>query len=396
MWTSPGLWLAATFIISQQICGISTGDLSDDRTLNSILLATKYGHPPTQYDVVTEDGYILAVYRLPGKGRIPVLLVHGFMDSSDTFLIRGNTSLAIYLANKGYDVWLANTRGNRYSRRHKTLNPDKDPAFWQFSFHEMGYYDLPAVIDTILNETGAKNVTAIGHSQGNTIFYVLGSERKEYNSKINVLLALAPIAFLQNVQGPLGTVIKSEPVISGLIKTVRVNELLGDNTALGIALHSTCSVPVLGYTKCAYGLIFPFVGSDPTELEPDFFQNVAKRFPAGGSGQSLLHFLQVGHRKKFAQYDYGSATNKKIYNSSEPPLYRLDRVTMLVALYAAANDGFSTVADVDLLRQLLAKVVYYLLNPLPLCNHADYVWGRTANVYLYPYLDIILNIYNRL
>ena len=39
------------------------------------------------------------------------------------------------LADNGYDVWLGNYRGNRYSRRHLTLNPDSlwNSDFWQFS-----------------------------------------------------------------------------------------------------------------------------------------------------------------------------------------------------------------------------------------------------------------------
>ncbi|XP_023946632.2 lipase 1-like [Bicyclus anynana] len=390
------LWLTVTFLISQQVGCISADDLPDDGALDSIGLATKYGHPPTQYDVVTEDGYILAVYRLPGDGSIPVLFVHGLADSTDTFLIRGNTSPAIYLANKGYDVWLANTRGNRYSRRHKTLDPDKDPEFWQFSFHERGCYDLPAIIDTILNETGAKNLTAIGHSEGNTNFYVLGSEKKEYNSKINVLIALGPVAYVQNLPAPASILVQLEPVISDLVNILGLNELFGDNTTLGTISHTLCSVPILGYTVCGYGLLFPLVGSDPAELEQDFFQKLGPHYPGGSSYKSLLHFLQVGHRKTFAQYDYGNETNLKVYNSSEPPLYQLDQVTMPVALYTAANDGFSTLADVAILQSQLPNVVYYLLSPYALCNHVDYVWGRTAKIYFYPFLDIMLNRYNPL
>lgn len=66
-------------------------------------------------------------------------------------MLNGDNSLAYVLANAGYDVWLGNNRGNIYSRKHQTLNPDIDTAkFFDFSFYELGKYDLPANVDYIL------------------------------------------------------------------------------------------------------------------------------------------------------------------------------------------------------------------------------------------------------
>jgi lysosomal acid lipase/cholesteryl ester hydrolase len=45
-------------------------------------------------------------------------------------------------------VWLGNIRGNTYSRRHVQYNND-DEKYWDFSWDEMGYYDIPAQIDYI-------------------------------------------------------------------------------------------------------------------------------------------------------------------------------------------------------------------------------------------------------
>lgn len=71
---------------------------------------------------------------------------------------------AFFFARHGYDVWLGNSRGNLHSRKHKTLNPDHDPSFWDFSFVEMGLYDVPAQIEKVLELTGAANLSYVAHS----------------------------------------------------------------------------------------------------------------------------------------------------------------------------------------------------------------------------------------
>lgn len=52
-------------------------------------------------------------------------------------------SLAFRLATAGYDVWLGNNRGTKYSMGHTTLS-NKDKAYWEFSYTELGLYDAPA------------------------------------------------------------------------------------------------------------------------------------------------------------------------------------------------------------------------------------------------------------
>lgn len=91
--------------------------------------------------MVTEDGYILTLHRIPhglnntSEQNKPVaLLMPGLLCNSAFFLVNGEkASLGFWLANRGYDVWVANYRGTTHSRRHLTLDPDEDKSsFWDY------------------------------------------------------------------------------------------------------------------------------------------------------------------------------------------------------------------------------------------------------------------------
>lgn len=73
------------------------------------------------------------------EGKPVVFLQHGLFASAETWLTNGSNSVAFLLAHAGFDVWLGNNRGSIYSRKHATLDPNKDSAkFWDFSFYELG------------------------------------------------------------------------------------------------------------------------------------------------------------------------------------------------------------------------------------------------------------------
>ena len=65
-----------------------------------------------------------------------------------------------------------------------------------YSWNEMGMYDLPAIIDHITEQTKQKKIFMITHSQGCTVFFVMASERPEYQEKVIALSALAPGVFM--------------------------------------------------------------------------------------------------------------------------------------------------------------------------------------------------------
>lgn len=104
---------------------------------------------------------------------------------------------AYVAADAGYDVWMPNWRGSFYSRNHTTKSPI-DPSFWEFSFHDIGLKDYPAVIKYVQNQTNSSKVYVIAHSQGTSAMMAMLSELPEMNEKIAAFSLLAPVSYLNN------------------------------------------------------------------------------------------------------------------------------------------------------------------------------------------------------
>lgn len=76
-----------------------------------------------------------------------------------------NGRAAFQLHRRNYDVWLANLRGvSPYGRHHLELT-DVMTQFWRYSFHEHGAYDLPAIIDHIVEVKQAEQQGQAGEGK---------------------------------------------------------------------------------------------------------------------------------------------------------------------------------------------------------------------------------------
>lgn len=140
---------------------IRRGHLTEEAfKLNASQIAIKQGYLFESHEAVTGDGFILEVFRIRnkhfakqyakdvnGSAQPVVFLQHGFVNSADCWIVtHAEEAPAFVLANEGYDVWLGNSRGNSYSRRHQKYDPDgpSKSHFWDFSWYEMGRYDIKA------------------------------------------------------------------------------------------------------------------------------------------------------------------------------------------------------------------------------------------------------------
>ncbi|XP_063628887.1 lipase 1-like [Cydia splendana] len=364
--------------------------LSEDGKLNFIQLVTKYGHTAEEYEVTTEDGYLLKVFHIPGN-RSSILLTHGLATDADPYVIRGHGSLGIALADKGYNVWLLNNRGTKFSRRHTELDPDKDKKFWDFSFHEMGYYDLAATIDFVLNQTGEKKIFAIGHSQGASQFFALTSLRPEYNDKVKLFLALAPGVYFFNMPPLFRVIADAGPLLLELLKTLGIEELCRDRGALLNLIKTICTKGIVSYEVCVKGVIFPFFGYNPAGFELSFLRTLFGHAPSGFSRKCLKHFDQLYLRKKFSQFDYGDHENLSKYGLSNPPDYDLSKVTANVALMAGKNDTLILVNNLKLLKEMLPNVVHF--EEIEETNHIDFVLSGEAYKYMFRSIFSLLQNY---
>ncbi len=63
-------------------------------------------------------------------------------------------------------------------------------------------YDIPAMVDYVLNKTGNAKLHYIGHSMGTTGFMVLMNEKPDYSEKVIMANFLAPVAYVKHITTP--------------------------------------------------------------------------------------------------------------------------------------------------------------------------------------------------
>eukprot|EP00271_Cylindrocystis_brebissonii_P008025 TRINITY_DN2203_c0_g1_i4.p1 TRINITY_DN2203_c0_g1~~TRINITY_DN2203_c0_g1_i4.p1 ORF type:complete len:430 (+),score=44.20 TRINITY_DN2203_c0_g1_i4:169-1458(+) len=174
------------------------------------LLVVPYGYPCEDHHVTTDDGFTLLLNRIRygrsqggdrgGYVRPAILLQHGLMVGSESWLLSGpGEALGFVLADAGFDVWLGNARGSRWNLDHVTL-AKTDKAYWDWTFEEMAEFDLPAMLETVCENTGQPRVLVAAHSQGTLMVLTsLATLASSARQRISAALLLCPIAFLGHV-----------------------------------------------------------------------------------------------------------------------------------------------------------------------------------------------------
>jgi lysosomal acid lipase/cholesteryl ester hydrolase len=301
----------------------------------------KQGYPAERYRVITKDDYILTLYRIPyspksppamGIRKVPVFLQNPMFGCSADYVVQGEgRAIALLLADAGYDVWLANSRSSKFSRQHKYLSATS-PKFWQFDWHEIGIYDVPASVDLVLKHTGHKAVHFIGCSEGTTTFFVMAAVRPEYNAKIITMHALGPTAFMSHSKVPMIQMFR-RPAFRSLMKIL--HEFAGNREFLPDWLVSTFCRPI--QRQCSEWLTAGN-GLNLAQHNDTLLPAVWMHSPGGSAFRQIEHYGQIVESGRFCWFDHGKEQNMKLYGRPTPPDYDLKKVTAPVYLYYSTGD----------------------------------------------------------
>ncbi|XP_022355259.1 lysosomal acid lipase/cholesteryl ester hydrolase [Enhydra lutris kenyoni] len=383
------LGLAACLVLGtlrSEVSGDSLAHLDPETNMNVSEIIVHWGFPSEEHFIETEDGYILCLHRIPhgrknssAKGPKPVVfLQHGLLaDSSNWITNLPNSSLGFILADAGFDVWMGNSRGNTWSRKHKTLSASQS-EFWAFSYDEMANYDLPASINFILNKTGQEQVYYVGHSQGTTIGFIAFSQIPELAKKVKMFFALAPVASVKFSKSPLT---KLGELPEFLLKDLfGVKEFLPQNTLLKWLGTHVCNHVIL--KELCGNAFFVLCGFNEKNLNMSRVPVYVAHSPAGTSVQNMLHWDQFIKSQKFQAFDWGSsARNYFHYNQTYPPPYSVKDMPVPTAVWSGGQDLLADVKDISFLLLQITNLVYNKC--IPEWEHLDFIWGLDAPWWLY-------------
>lgn len=343
---------------------------------------------------IISQGYILNVHRIPRSksgDETPsktIYFQHGIFASSADWILNGpEKALPYVLADAGYDVWMGNIRGNRYSREHIWLKSDSK-EYWDFSWHDVALYDVPAIIDYIRDFKGLNTkITYIGHSMGTTILFAMLSLKPEYNKILSAGIALAPVVYMSDIKSPLRSLAPIASNVAYMEMLYGSHEFIPKSSFLG-KMSSACDVSNRDFGLCK-NVIFYICGADEKQINETLIPTFISNLGTGTSWKTAVHFAQeIVANDRFQQFDYGAYFNIEKYGTIKPPEYDLSKITLPLTLIWAKNDLLSSEKDVKKLYEKLPNYTEMYLVPYPKFNHLDYLWAIDAKELLN---DKILN-----
>ena len=336
--------------------------------------------------VITSDGYELKLYKVTTLNPVftgnskAILVMHGFLQDSDSFLCGGSTSLVYELVHSGYDVYLGNNRGNKYSSSDCDCKYIKDPElYWDYSMDELIMHDIPAIINHIYSLVGDP-IVVIGFSQGSTqVFGALSMDKElDITGKVELFIALAPAISIPKMQH--STSLLTQFVYQVGIKKwpiVFFNWLLGTHSIFSFTPYCQENFHIALFVVLVRIIMYVAFGWTCSAIS---FKKQCQYFRyaySPGSVKNAFHWYQMSEMGCLCKFNYYYSENacNKCYD-----LTAINRDSCPIALISGDRD---TVIITDSLTRLLPNANIVLDHHFPEYEHLDLIWAddvhRTVN-----------------
>ncbi|KAJ9254319.1 hypothetical protein DTO195F2_6684 [Paecilomyces variotii] len=361
-----------------------------------------FGYEAEEHIVQTKDGYLLGLHRLAyrkgeegkrvnhGEGSIRkkvVYLHHGLLMNSEVWvcLTDEQRCLPFQLVERGYDVWLGNNRGNKYSKKSTQFAPSST-EFWNFSIDQFAFFDIPDSIEYILCATEQPSLSYIGFSQGTAQAFATLSIHPLLNAKVDVFIALAPAmapAGLHN--GIVDSLMKASPSVVFL--AFGRKSILSSTTMWQAIFYPPIFVRIIDLSLSA---LFNWTGNNITQNQKLAAYPHLYSFT---STKSVVHWFQIIRNKSFQMYDDEVAAPFSIGASSryyKPVKYPTRNIKSPVVLVYGESDSLIAI---DIMRKELPRGTK--AKPVPKYEHLDFLWARDVDTAVFPHVFESLEMYSR-
>ncbi|KAL7746866.1 hypothetical protein RI367_007802 [Sorochytrium milnesiophthora] len=250
-----------------------------------------WGYEYEERRVTTDDGFVLLVdhiYRAGNNHSRPIVLMHGLMQGSGVFVTSGSNSLAFYLADRGYSVFLPNNRCVG-SHGHTHYASSWRPEMWQWTLTSLAQYDVPAIVQDVKQACGTDQLVWVGHSQGNAQMFLALQMYPELSASISLFVALAPAVYI-------GQLFQQSAPLRAMCKLTERQyfTLFGPGSFVGIMHYVQRYAPPSVFTALAYHMFaYCFDWSD-TNWDRRHKNKYFQFTPRDVSTASLLEWLRNG------------------------------------------------------------------------------------------------------
>lgn len=353
-----------------------------------------FGYEAEEHIVKTSDGYLLGIHRIGGpkgsnwrqisseKSRPVVYLHHGLLMNSEIWVANTDPTkcLPFLLADMGYDVWLGNNRGNKYSKKHVSHH-SSSAAFWNFSMDDFALYDIPDTIEHILSIVNQKNLAYIGFSQGSAQAFASLSINPALNKKVRLFIALAP------AMAPPG--LRNNVVDSLMRASPSLIYLFFGRKAIlkSTAFWQSIMYPPLFVQTIDYSLSFLFNWKCKNIT---YAQKLAaySHLYSYTSVKSVVHWFQIIRSRRFHMFDdeFESPFSKDrhFYRVASFPTQNI--ITPILLLYGKSD----SLVDIDVMLSELPRGTRSM--GFDSYEHLDMIWGKDVDSLIFPYVFNALNL----